>query len=109
MTAIIIFLDITGSPMFEQRCGFQACVWPIGFFTLSRTAAWHDRQSLPFYRRRCSGSIRLRSGSAHSFQSSDLSHGFDIRLGELRAKTESFRWDRKNLLPCRTRLSGFCG
>jgi hypothetical protein len=38
MTAI----DITDSPMPNHA----KPMWPIGSFTISRTAAWHDRQSL---------------------------------------------------------------
>jgi hypothetical protein len=44
MTTIIIFLDITDSPMLNPAKPMR----PIGSFTISRTAAWHDRQSLPF-------------------------------------------------------------
>jgi hypothetical protein len=44
MTAIIIFFDITNSPMPSHAAAFTP-PWPIGSFTIWRTAAWHDRQS----------------------------------------------------------------
>ena len=45
MTAIIMFFDITDSPMSNYARNFKP-MEPIGSFTISRTAAWHDRQSL---------------------------------------------------------------
>jgi hypothetical protein len=58
MTAIIIFLDITDSPMPNHAADFKP-MRPIGSVTISRMAAWRDRQPAALYRRRCSGSIRF--------------------------------------------------
>jgi hypothetical protein len=40
-----MFFDITDSPMSNYARNFKP-MEPIGSFTISRTAAWHDRESL---------------------------------------------------------------
>jgi hypothetical protein len=65
MTAIIIFLDITDSPMPNHAVDFKP-MWATGSLTMSRTAAWRDRQPLPFI---ADGVVRrsiCASGSAYS-------------------------------------------
>src|ERR1700694_6240821 len=102
MTAIIIFLDLTDSPMPNHAVDFKP-MWATGSLTMSRTAAGRDRQPLPFIADGVVGRSICASGSAYSSIRPAL-HGPDVRLGELCAKNGI-----ADLLTGRTRLWDFCG